>query len=116
MATRRQVEGKLRELIRRLDDADSDVTGSLAENLPESRIVEVSIPDLECTYWTELVGGRMGPLHSGAPPQAEIRVRVSSDHLVELVDGRRSLFSSYLSGQVRIDASFGDMLRLRRLA
>lgn len=116
MATKRQVESKLRQLIKRLDQADLEVRGSLAESLPETRTVEVIIPDLGTSYWTELAGGRMDGLHEGSPRQAEIRVRVSSDHLVELVDGQRSLFSAYLSGLVRIEASFSDLLRLRKLA
>jgi SCP-2 sterol transfer family protein len=116
VATKRQVETKLRQLIKRLDQANHEVRGSLAESLPETRIIEVVIPDLETSYWTELDGGRMDGLHEGSPRQAEIRVRVSSDHLVELVDGRISLFSAYLAGQVSIDASFSDLLRLRKLA
>jgi hypothetical protein len=116
VATKRQVETKLRQLIKRLDQADTNVRGSLADSLPESRIVHVEIPDLGTSYWTELAGGRMDGLHEGAPRQAEIRVRASSDCLVELVDGKKSLFSAYLAGQVIIDASFSDMLRLRKLA
>lgn len=116
MATKRQVETKLRQLINRLDGADQDVRGSLAESLPEARIVEVAISDLGTSYWTELAAGRMDGLHEGQPRQAEIRVRLSSDALVELVDGKRSLFSAYLAGQVKIEASFSDLLRLRKLA
>ena len=117
MATKREVERKLRELIKRLDQADGDVRGSLADALPDPRVVEVTVPDLEATYWTELRGGRMGPLRTGPPPEdAEIRVHVPSDVLIELVDGHRSLFSSYLGGKVKIEASFGDLLRLRKLA
>lgn len=117
MATRREVERKLRELIARLDAADTRVRGSLAESLPDRRIVEVVVQDLGASYWTEMAGGRMGKLHHGVPPaEAGIRIHVSSDHLVELVNGEKSLFSSYIGGQVRIEASFTDLLRLRRLA
>jgi hypothetical protein len=117
VATRRQVEGKLRELIGRLDAAGSDVRGSLAESLPDARIVEVVVRDLAASYWTEMAGGSMGPLRREPPPgEADIRIHVDSDHLIELVDGERSLFSSYLGGQVRIEASLTDLLRLRKLA
>jgi hypothetical protein len=116
VATKRQVETKLRQLIKRLDQADHQVRGSLAESLPETRIIEVVITDLGTSYWTELTGGRMDGLYEGAPRQAEIRVRVSSDYLVELVDGKKSMFSAYLAGQVSIEASFSDLLRLRKLA
>lgn len=117
MATRRQVERKLRELIGRLDAAGSEVRGSLAESLPDARIVEVVVLDLAASYWTEMAAGQMGTLRPGPPPrQAEIRIHVGSDHLVELVDGERSLFSSYLGGHVRIEASLTDLMRLRKLA
>ena len=116
MATKRQVEGKLRELIARLAGADSDVRDSLAGALPQSRTIEVLVSDLDASYWTELSAGRMGTLHRGEPRDPEIRIRVNSDDLIELVDGRRSLFSAYLAGVVKIDASMGDLLRLRRLA
>jgi hypothetical protein len=116
VATKRQVETKLRQLIKQLEGADHEVRGSLAESLPDTRIIEVVIPDLGTSYWTELAGGRMDGLHDGSPREAEIRVRVSSDDLVELVDGKRSLFSAYLAGHVSIDASFSDLLRLRKLA
>lgn len=116
MATKRQVEAKLRRLIKRLNGADHEVRGSLAESLPDARIIELVIPDLGTSYWTELASGRMDGLHEGSPRQAEIRVRVPSDYLVELVDGKKSLFSGYLSGQVKIQASFSDLLRLRKLA
>jgi hypothetical protein len=117
VATRRQVELKLRELIGRLDAADGDVRGSLAESLPDPRTIEVVLPDLEASYWTEMAAGKMGRLRPGPPPsQAAIRIHVPSDHLIELVDGRKSLFTSYVGGQVRIEASFTDLLRLRKLA
>jgi len=116
VATQRQVERKLRELIKRLEESGSGVRSELAGALPESRIIEVAVADLGVSYWTELTDGAMGSLHEGVPGHREIRVRVSSDDLVELVDGRRSLFSAYLAGQVKIDASFSDLLRLRKLA
>jgi hypothetical protein len=116
VATKRQVETKLRQLIKRLDRAGHEVRGSLAESLPETRVIEVIIPDLGTSYWTELAGGRMDGLHEGSPREAEIRVRVPSDQLVDLVDGKKSLFSAYLAGQVSIEASFSDLLRLRKLA
>jgi hypothetical protein len=116
VATRLEVEDKLRELIGRLDDADADVRDRLADSLPESRSIEIYLPDLRTSFWTELAGGRMGTLRPGGKEDADIRIEVGSDDLVALVDGKRSLFSSYLSGQVRIRASVGDLMRLRKLA
>jgi hypothetical protein len=116
VATKRQVERKLRELIARMDQADHEAGRAVAEALPEPRIIQVTIPDLPATYWTELSDGKMHGLHQGEPQRADIRVRVASDHLVDLVDGRKSLFPSFLGGQVKIEASLSDMVRLRKLA
>jgi hypothetical protein len=115
VATKRQVEAKLRDLIRRLDGADHGVQSSLSDALPDPRIVEVTITDLGAVYWTELSSGRMSALHSGEAEDADIRVRLTSDHLVELVDGQKSLFSSFIAGRIKIEASFGDLMRLRKL-
>lgn len=116
MATKRQVETKLRQLIKRLDQTDHEARGSLADSLPEPRIIEVVITDLGTSYWTELTEGRMDGLHEGSPRQAEIKVKLASDDLIELVDGKKSMFSAYLAGRVSIEASFSDLLRLRKLA
>jgi hypothetical protein len=116
MATRRQIERKLTELISRLDDAGSDVHGTLGEALPEPRTIRVDVTDLGLTYWTELARGRMGELHQGEPPEAHIRIEATGDHLIEMIDGTRSLFSAYLGGQIKIEASFSDLMRLRKLA
>ena len=116
MATKREVHEKLRELIGRLDAAGGDVQGTLAENLPERKVIDVYVTDLDEHFWTEMAGGKMGELRDGRPATTDIGVRLSSDALIDLVDGRTSLFSQYLSGKVRIDASVGDLLRLRKLA
>ncbi|HMC37693.1 MAG TPA: SCP2 sterol-binding domain-containing protein [Actinomycetota bacterium] len=116
MATKRQVERKLRELIERMDENSGEAKQSLAQTLPDARIIELFVPDLPATYWTELSDGSMHRLRPGPADQADIRVRVGSDDLIALLDGERSLFSSYLAGQVKIEASLSDLLRLRRLA
>ena len=115
MATTRQVEAKLRELIRRLDASEGGAD-ALSRALPDSKVIEVIVPDLGQTFWTDLTEGRMGKLHRGPGPGGDIRVTAGSEELVAVVDGKRSLFSSYLGGKVKIEASFADLMRLRKLA
>lgn len=115
MATKRRVEAKLRELIARLERTDQSAR-VLSEALPSRRIVAVHIPDLGATYWTELSDGRMGALHDGDPERPDMRLEALSDDLIEVIDGRQSMFSSYIAGRMKIEASFADMLRLRKLA
>ena len=59
VATKRQVERKLRELIERMDENSGEAKQSLAQTLPDARIIELFVPDLPATYWTELSDGRM---------------------------------------------------------
>jgi len=115
VATKREVEAKLRELIARLAGAGT-AQDRLAKTLPDSKVIAVRITDLDADYWTTMHAGRMDRLHHGAPDHADIRIRVSGDQLVAMVDGRASLFAAFVSGQVKIDASVSDLLRLRRLA
>jgi predicted lipid carrier protein YhbT len=111
----RLVAEKLQELIDRLDQADDEVREKLVRSLPRPRVIAIEVSDLQTTYWTELEDGRMDGLHQGPSPDADIRVTARSDDLVAMVDGQKSLFSSYLSGHVRVDASLSDLLALRRL-
>jgi hypothetical protein len=115
VATKRQVETKLRELIRKLAGTREGVT-ALSDALPERRVIEVYVTDLEAAYWTELSDGMMGPLKRGAPERADMRLEAMSDDLVDVLDGRRSMFSSYIAGRMKVEASFADIMRLRKLA
>jgi predicted lipid carrier protein YhbT len=115
VATKQQVEAKLRELIGRLDAADDRVKRNLAGAVPAPRVIQMDVPDLGVSFWTELADGELGELHQGAAPQADIRVTASSDHLIEMIEGSRNMFSSYLAGQIRVQASVSDMLALRKL-
>ena len=116
MATRKRVETKLKEMIARLEGSGEDVHANLARALPDERTVAIEVTDLDCTYWSRLSGGRMSPLRPGAPDDANITLRASSDDLVAMIDGELGLLKSYLSGRVRIDASFSDLLALRKMA
>jgi SCP-2 sterol transfer family len=115
VATKREVEAKLRELMRRLATAEQ-VHGALAEGLPSGKVVAVLVTDLKAEYWTVMDRGTMRGLHLGTPQHADIRMKVTSDHLIDLVEGRASMLTSFMTGKVKIDASVSDLIRLRRMA
>jgi predicted lipid carrier protein YhbT len=112
--TKHLVAAKLQELIDRLDQADAEVTGKLSRAAP-SRVIQIDVSDLDASFWTELTEGRMRGLNEGSSPDVDIRITTESQTLVDMIDGRRSLFSSYALGHVRIDASMADLFALRRL-
>ena len=115
LASTDEVEQRLEELIVRLGSSEGTAR-ELGRSLPERRVLSLHVTDLNSEWWTELQEGRMGSLHRGAPETPDISVTASSDDLVRLLDGEASLFSAYLSGRIRIEASFSDLLHLRRLA
>lgn len=117
MATRKQIESKLKEMIARLEGSGEDVHANLAKALPDDRMIQIDVTDLDLSYWSELSGGRMSALAPGeAPDGADIKLRASSDDLVAMIDGELGLLKSYLSGRVRIEASLSDLLALRKMA
>lgn len=114
MTGKELVATKLQELMDRLDEADEEVQNRLARALP-MRIIQIEVPDIDASFWTELEDGRMDGLHEGRIEDADIRVTARSDNLVDMIDGKKSLFSSYVAGHIRIDASMGDLFALRKL-
>ncbi|MFN2545571.1 MAG: SCP2 sterol-binding domain-containing protein [Actinomycetota bacterium] len=116
MATKKEVEAKLREMVRRLAGSGEDVQANLARALPDPRMIQIDVTDLDASYWTQLADGRMSTMKPGAAPEVDIRLRASSDDLVAMVDGELGLLKSYLSGRIRIDASLSDLLALRKMA
>lgn len=115
MASKEAVEERLRELIDRLGK-DEETARAIGSSLPDRRILALHVTDLDVWYWTELKGGRLGELKEGEPDDPHIRIATASDDLVGFIDGGVSLFSAYVSGRIRIEASFADLLKLRRLA
>lgn len=115
MASTTQVEKRLQALIARLDAGDPEVRQALRESLPEPRTLWLHLSDLSADYWTELDGDGMRELRAGTPEHADIRITADSDDLLDVIDGRSRLFPAYLSGKLRLDASFGDIVRLRRI-
>jgi hypothetical protein len=112
--SKQEVAKKLQALIDRLDEAGPDVHERLAGSVP-SRVIQIELTDLDTAFWSELHEGRMSGLAEGSTPDAEVRVTTDSDTLVDILDGKRSLLSSYVAGHVRIDASMADLLTLRKL-
>lgn len=84
--------------------------------MPDPRVIALHVTDLDEHFWTELSAGALSPLEQGRHEAPHIHISAGSDDLIALVDGGASLFSAYVSGRVRIEASFSDLLKLRRLA
>lgn len=107
-----------RSALRRLSDnlaaAEGDVRGTAALD----RSLSCHIKDLDITFTGRLADGRIlvQDTVEGPPREkAEIRLAMTGDDLVALVDGDLNFAKAWGSGRVRLEAGFRDLLKLRSL-
>lgn len=83
------------------------------------RTVSVIVPDLDTTFDMRLtVDGLTDVTHrprSAPAPAPQVTVTVSSEDLLALSEERLDPAKALFGRRLKIDASFGDLLRLRRL-
>ncbi|MFI6513391.1 SCP2 sterol-binding domain-containing protein [Streptosporangium sp. NPDC050855] len=114
MATVDECRTALRKLGEQFDEVDQE---SRARHVVE-RSISCHVKDLGVTFYGRLHHGGLGPFEDLAPGddrRAEVKLTIGSDDLVSLVNGELDMGRAVFGGRVKIDASFGDLLRLRRL-
>ncbi|MEV7161960.1 SCP2 sterol-binding domain-containing protein [Streptomyces microflavus] len=114
MATMAECRSALRRLSDNLAAADGDVRGAAALD----RSLSCHIKDLDITFTGRLADGRIQVEDTvEGPPRekAEIRLTMTGDDLVALVDGDLNFAKAWASGRVRLEAGFRDLLKLRSL-
>jgi hypothetical protein len=112
LASKAEVEKQLEALMARLDGNEANVRSAI----PSRKVLRCQVPDLGAAWYSVVDNGHVSP-PTEAPPDgpADITLRVGSDDLVDLVEGRISFLSAFTSGKVKVDASIVDLLRLRSL-
>ena len=113
LATRAEVERQLQRLMARLDGNQDSVRSAI----PSRRVLRCLVTDLGTAWYSVVEDGRVSQPTSTPPDGAgaDVTLRIGSDDLVDLVEGRTSFLSAFTSGRVRVDASIMDLLRLRTL-
>ncbi|MFB6871896.1 SCP2 sterol-binding domain-containing protein [Streptomyces sp. NPDC056323] len=114
MATMAECRSALDRLSDNLAGADGDVRGAAALD----RSLSCHIKDLDITFTGRLTDGRiqvLDTLDGGPREKAEIRLAMTGDDLVAMVDGELNFAKAWGSGRVRLEAGFRDLLRLRSL-
>jgi hypothetical protein len=112
VASKAEVERQLAALMARLDGNETSVRAAI----PGRRVLRCQVTDLGAAWFSVVKDGHVSPPSETSPDgPADITLRVGSDDLVDLVEGRVSFLSALASGKVRVDASFLDLLRLRSL-
>ncbi|MFD7749388.1 SCP2 sterol-binding domain-containing protein [Streptomyces sp. NPDC059698] len=114
MATKEECRSALDRLSGNLAAAGGDVRGAAALD----RSLSCHITDLDVTFTGRLADGRIEVRDTvEGPPRekAEIRLAMTSEDLVALVDGDLNFAKAWASGRVRLEAGFRDLLKLRSL-
>lgn len=79
------------------------------------RTISCTVPDLAVTFHGRISDGELIEVTQEPQPRAQVRLTVHSDDLVALVTGELHAGKAFASGRLKVDASFGDLLRLRSL-
>lgn len=100
------------------------LTGRILELSPEERAahlvdrqVSCRVTDLGVTFVTGIGPDGAAPVReaNGSDGRAQIRLTARSDDLVALAADPGSFGRAWLTGRLKIEASIGDLLRLRKL-
>jgi predicted lipid carrier protein YhbT len=114
MATVDECRTALRKLSEQFDEVDQE---SRAKHVVE-RSISCHISDLGVTFYGRIHHGGLGPFDDLPPSggrSADVKLTIGSDDLVSLVNGDLDMGRAVFSGRIKVDASFGDLYRLRKL-
>ncbi|MBO1332036.1 SCP2 sterol-binding domain-containing protein [Streptomyces sp. VRA16 Mangrove soil] len=114
MATIEECRAALDKLSDNMAGAGGDVRAAVALD----RSLSCHIRDLDTTFSGRLEDGRITVLDTRPGPPAEkaqIRLAMTGDDLVAMVNGQLNFAKAWAAGRVRLEASFRDLLRLRTL-
>lgn len=102
------------ELNARLDDLDEQTR----ETHVVERSIELVLTDLDRALRGDLHKGQiinLNELEVGVLPKTDLRLSMSSDDFLALIEGSLGFPGAWASGRIRLDASISDLWRLRKL-
>ncbi len=113
MATADECRTALESLTKRLSDMDP----KLREAKLIDRTLSCHVRDLGVTYLTRLGSHGADPVKElpDGRGQAQIRFTASSDDVVAIAADPGSFARAWLSGRLKVEGNFFDLLHLRRL-
>jgi hypothetical protein len=106
----------VREAVARLGVILEGADPEFRRKIPD-RSVSVWIKDLCVAFAGRLESGSLVDVRETEPDErrdANLRLTMSSDDLIELVEGRLHFGSGWARGRIRVDARLRDVLELRK--
>ncbi len=113
MATAEECRTALEALTARISEMDAEAR---ATHLAD-RTLSCTVTDLGVTFVTKLGTDGASAVTEAGPgdPPAQVGFSATSDELVSISGDPRRFVRSWLTGRVKVHASLGDLLRLRKL-
>jgi|SRR5664279_2167286 alkyl sulfatase BDS1-like metallo-beta-lactamase superfamily hydrolase len=111
MASVGDCEQALHQLAARLAEAD----GSTKKHASFDRSLTCRLRDLNVVYAARLRDGALRDIRVVDSTDAQIRMTMTSDDLIALVQGRLHMGSAWASGRVRVSAGVLDLIKLRTI-
>ena len=112
MATAQEARSALERIAARLTEVDTD---ELARHVVE-RTISCRVPDLGLIFLTRIHEGGLDDFQLVEDADsAQVRLIVNSDDLVALADDELHVAKAWATGRLKIEASLGDLLRLRKI-
>ncbi len=109
MATVEECEAAMHKLADRLKSPD----GAEARGRMIDRSISCHLRDLDVTFAGRLRGGEITGIHQAPGPDGQIKLALTSDDLISLVNGELNFAKAWTSGRLKVDANVFDLLKLR---
>jgi putative sterol carrier protein len=110
VATLEQCEAAMHDLAARLQAKDP-----AERRAGFDRRLSCTIRDLGAVFNGRLHDGLLDDITQVSKPDGQVRLELTSDDLLALVDGKLNLASAWASGRVKVHAGVRDVMRLRTI-
>ncbi len=79
------------------------------------RSLSCKLTDLDVIFAGQLRGGALIDIVRSDATNAQVKLTMSSDDLVDMVDGKIKVAAAWASGRIKIDAGMLDLVRLKSI-
>jgi alkyl sulfatase BDS1-like metallo-beta-lactamase superfamily hydrolase len=110
VATVEQCEEAMHRLAERLAQNDPS-----RQNQGFDRTMSCTLSDLDVTFTGRLKDGQLLDIRQASKRDAQVRLTMSSDDLIALVDGKLKMASAWATKRVKVEAGVRDLMKLRSI-
>lgn len=99
-------------------EALAELTTDIAEtsaDLDFNRSLSASITDLDVVLKGRIEDGGFHDIEETTDPAADVKLTLTSDDLVQMCRGEMNAMKAMATGKLKIQASMGDLMKLRKL-